>query len=148
SASLPAIDRRTRPNAIRRNTRGKPFRAKSSSATNAELVDQRLIAAFVGALEIIEKLATLRDKLEQAPPRMVVLDVSLEMLGEIVDPFGEDRHVHLRRTRIAGLRCISLDDFGLAFVRNRHRSNTSSATGAALQPGQIEHALGNDFTAV
>jgi len=33
-----------------------------------------------------EQLATLRHELEQAPPRMIVLHVSLEMLGKIVDP--------------------------------------------------------------
>src|SRR5215472_2891881 len=61
-------------------------RATPTSAANAELLDQALVAAFIGTLEIIEQLATLRHELEQAPPRMIVLHVSLEMLGKIVDP--------------------------------------------------------------
>src|SRR5262245_42748536 len=53
---------------------------------------------------------------------MIVLDVSLEMLGETVDAFREDRHLHFRRTGIASLGRISLDDFGLAAGSYRHRA--------------------------
>ena len=34
---------------------------------------------------------------------MVVLHVGLEMLGEIVDALGEDRHLDFRRTGVSGL---------------------------------------------
>src|SRR5690349_1829362 len=60
--------------------------AQIRSATNSELLDQCLIAPFIGALEVIEQLAALRYKLQKSPPRMVVLDVGLEVLGEVVDP--------------------------------------------------------------
>src|SRR5262245_39860478 len=53
---------------------------------------------------------------------MIVLDVSLEMLGQTVDAFREDRHLHFRRTGIAGLGRIGLDDFGLAAGSYRHRA--------------------------
>src|SRR4029077_5537629 len=52
------------------------------SASDAEPLDQILVAPFVGALEIIEQLAALRNELEQAASRMVVVDVRLEMLGQ------------------------------------------------------------------
>src|SRR5262245_35415696 len=71
------------------------IRADKTSAANAELLDQMLVAALVGALEIIEQLATLRDELEQAAPRVVVFHVRLEMLREVVDAFRQDRDLHL-----------------------------------------------------
>src|SRR5215210_6504108 len=52
---------------------------------------------------------------------MVVLDVSLEMLGEVGDALGEDRYLHLRRAGIARLCSVRLDDFRLAAGRDRHR---------------------------
>src|ERR1700719_2245810 len=95
------------------NMRGNSIPRRLTSAPNAELLDQALVAAFVGALEIVEKLATLLHHLQQASPRMIVLHVSLEMLGEIIDPFGRDRDLPLRRPGVAGLLRVSLDDFRL-----------------------------------
>src|ERR1700760_3539058 len=56
--------------------------AQIDSATNSELLDQYLVARFIGALEVVEQLATLRYKLQKSPPGVVVLDVRLEMLGQ------------------------------------------------------------------
>src|SRR5215469_11716334 len=56
------------------------------SAANAELVDQQLVTPLVGALQVIEQLTALGHELEKPAPRMVVLNMGLEMLGEIVDP--------------------------------------------------------------
>ena len=77
----------------------------------------RLVAPLVGALEVIEQLAALRDHLEQAAPRMIVLHMGLEVIGQGGDPFGQDRDLHLGRTRVARLGGIRLDDFGLAAGR-------------------------------
>src|SRR5262249_62388586 len=58
----------------------------NASAANAELVDQQLVTPLVGALQVIEQLTALGHELEKPAPRMVVLNMGLEMLGEIVDP--------------------------------------------------------------
>ena len=60
--------------------------AQIGSAANSELLDQYLIARLIGALEVIEQLATLGYELQKSAPGMVILDVRLEMLGEVVDP--------------------------------------------------------------
>src|SRR3954470_14002567 len=77
-------------------------RAKTSAA-NAQPLDQRLVTRFVDTSEVIEQLATLGHELEQSTPGMVILDVGLEMLGEAGNALREDRHLHLRRTGVAGL---------------------------------------------
>src|SRR3954467_1172828 len=66
--------------------RARKNRARKQLAANAQLFDDRLVALFVGALQVIEQLAALRDHLEKAAPRMVVLHVSLEVIGQRVDP--------------------------------------------------------------
>ena len=54
--------------------------------------------------------AALRHELEQATTGMIVLDVGLEMLGQVGDALGEDRDLHLGRTGIAGLGRVFLDE--------------------------------------
>src|ERR1700760_3246250 len=70
------------------------------------------------------------------------------MLGEIVDPLRQDRDLYLGRPGVARLLGMTPDDFGFLLGRNRHRSNTLWSAGSAMQSGQVEHALGNDFSAV
>src|SRR5581483_1967850 len=95
--------------------------SKQSSATNAEPLDQRLVAGFVLPLDVIKERSALRDHFEQAAARMRVLHMRFEMFGEIGDSFGEDRDLHLRRTRIAGLYGIFLHERLLALDADRHR---------------------------
>ena len=109
-------------------TRGDQRRVLSGAVTDhhigadAQLADQRLIAACVARLQIVEQAATLRHELEQAPARVIVLLVCFEVLGEVRDSLGEDRHLHFGRPRVALPSCELLDEFGLAFRRDRHRS--------------------------
>src|SRR4051812_9263556 len=70
-----------------------------ASAADAEALDQRLVAGFVLGLHIVEQRATLRDHFEQAAARMVVLDMGLEVAGQVGDPLGEDGDLNFRRTR-------------------------------------------------
>ena len=68
-----------------RNTRTTP--RTMTSAANAQLPDQGLVTTLVGTGQVIEELTPLGHKLEQPTPGMVVLDVALEVLGQIVDAF-------------------------------------------------------------
>src|SRR6478736_10128322 len=94
---------------------------RKSSATDTQPFDQRLVTRRVDAGEVVEELPALGYELEQSPPRVIVLDVGFEMLGEAVDALREDRHLHFRRTGVAGFGRIGLDDFGLAAGGYRHR---------------------------
>jgi hypothetical protein len=87
--------------------------SRAYSAAYAQPLDQRFVTRIIYAREIIEQLASLGHELEQSTPRMVILDVGLEVLGESIDALRKDRHLHLGRTGIACLGRIRLDDFGL-----------------------------------
>jgi hypothetical protein len=76
----------------------------------------------------------------------MILLVRLEVLGEFVDPFGQDRDLNLRR---AGVRLVGpevLDDLSLAFSGNQGRvslraSRTASAHGFPEDPTQGARSL-------
>ncbi|MNG36637.1 hypothetical protein D3C84_1237320 [compost metagenome] len=54
---------------------------------------------------------------------MVVLDVALEVFGQIVDAFRQDRDLDFRRPGVATLGGISLDEFRFTCGRDRHRGS-------------------------
>ena len=95
----------------------------SSLAAQAELFDQRLVARLVLLLQIVEEAATQGHHLQKAATGMVILHVALEVLGEIGDALGEDRHLDLRRAGIGRAGGIFLDQRLLAFGSNRHRGS-------------------------
>jgi len=75
--------------------RGGPARAVGygfrPSPPEPELGDNRPVPFDVGPLQIVQQPATLPDQLEQPAPRVVVVGVRLEVVGEVIDPFAEDR---------------------------------------------------------
>ena len=66
---------------------------------------------------------------------MVILHMALEMAGQIGDTLGQNGNLHFGRTRIACVGGMELDEFLLAFWRNRHRNFLSDEvlTGPAVR---------------
>src|SRR5581483_1528155 len=91
------------------------------SPANSQPVDELLIPVFVGRLDVVEQAAPLAHQLEQPAPRMVVLGMRLEVIGQIGDPLGQDRDLDLRRTGISRLGRIFLNELLLAHSANRHQ---------------------------
>src|SRR5678815_4446151 len=74
---------------------------------------------------------------------MVVLHMALEVLGEVIDAFRQDRDLNLGRAGVAGLVGIRLDDFRFAFCGNRHRQLLSLLrAGPAVSPFRLNTRLG------
>ena len=70
--------------------------------TNAEALDQGLVAAAIGVLEIVQETATLVDHLEQATTRMMILVVIGAVLGQMFDARGKQHDLDLGRARVVG----------------------------------------------
>src|SRR5579871_5094667 len=100
-----------------------PVPAHVSSAANAELVDDGLVTLLVLTLHVVEELAALAHHLEEPATRVVVLLVRLEVLGEVVDPLGQDRNLDLGRAGVVRFGGILLDERTLALRRDRHRAS-------------------------
>jgi len=74
--------------------RGGPARAvwigSRPSPPEPELGDDRSVSVDVCPLQIVQQAAPLADQLEQPAPRIVVVGVRFQMVGEVIDPFAED----------------------------------------------------------
>src|SRR4051812_41874091 len=90
-------------------------------ATQAEAFDQALVTGLVALLDIVKQAAAGRYELEQATTGMGILDVILEVLGQVGNAFGQDGNLDFRRTSVVWLDCIFLDQGALALSSNRHR---------------------------
>ena len=58
-------------------------------SSEAETSDYLVVAFNVCTLQIIEQTPALRDHLEQAAPRVIVLFMDLEVFGKLVDSLAE-----------------------------------------------------------
>src|SRR5438876_4477751 len=86
----------------------------------AKLLDQLVIFPVVLSLEVIEYLATLAHHLQQSAPRMMLLDVRLEVVGQPVYPACEQGNLHFRGTRIACCALVLPDALRLFSSADRH----------------------------
>ncbi len=91
--------------------RGAPFRLRGLLCTcsdaprfrryawfllaDAELGDDRTVTLDVLGSQVVQHLAALTDHLEQAAAAVVVVDVHLQMLGELLDAGSQDRDLDL-----------------------------------------------------
>ena len=85
---------------------------KLSLFLQSELLDNRVVTAFVVRLEIAQVHATISDHLQKSTAGMKILRVLLEVLRELVNLLRKERDLHIRR---AGVRVVP----GGAF-HNRH----------------------------
>src|SRR5712664_1681419 len=123
-------------------TRATCARELNNSTTNVMLFEQRPVTRLVLLLDVIEKRTARRHQLQKAATRMVVLHVGLEMPGEVVDAFRQDRDLNLGRAGVAGLVGIRLDDFRFTFGGNRHRQTLSLRPELAVSPVRLNTRLG------
>src|SRR5262249_9387401 len=90
--------------------------------TQAELLDEGTVALDVLALQVVEETATATHEAQQTPARVVIFGVLPKVLGEVVDPPGQERDLHLRRSGVRGPTPVLLDDFLLDFLGEAHGS--------------------------
>ena len=80
-----------------------------------ELFRHRLVAADVGVLQVIEQAAALADHHQQTTAGAVILFVALQMLGQMVDALRQERDLHIRGTRVLGVRLKLFNRLRLCF---------------------------------
>ena len=98
--------------------------------SQTELFNDSAVALDVSLLEIAEKVSSVSDHLLETSAAVVVLVVSLEVLGEVLDAAGKKRDLHLGRTGVALVGLVSVDNC-LLFVLDHdvfHLSKKYSAT--------------------
>ena len=83
--------------------------------SETELFNDRTVAVDVSLLKVTEKVSSVTNHLLQAAAAVMVLVVVLEVLGEILDSVGKKCYLYLRRTCVA-LVCSVLLNNCLLFV--------------------------------
>ena len=74
---------------------------------DTEPLDQLGVAVRVLALEVIEQAPALADEFEQPTARVMVFGVRLEVFGQVVDAFAQNRDLNFRRAGIFVVRPIA-----------------------------------------
>jgi hypothetical protein len=59
-----------------------------------------MVALNIRTLQVVEQTPSLRDHFQQAAPRVIILLVSLEMLGQVGNSLAQKRYLYLGRTRV------------------------------------------------
>jgi hypothetical protein len=89
---------------------------RGTSVAQFQLFGDGLVPGEVSGVEVIQKAAALADHFEEAAARAVVFDVFLQMLGQVIDPLGEQGHLHIRRPGVALMNLKAL--YRLAFFHS------------------------------
>jgi hypothetical protein len=76
------------------------------STAKAELRDERSVPLDVVAPEVIEQATPTTHEHEQPTARVMVLAMDLQVVREVVDPIGEERHLNLRRTGVGLVQAV------------------------------------------
>src|SRR4051812_35847861 len=105
------------------------------SAAQAEAGDQRPITLYVVVADVVEQPATTANEHQESPSTVVVLLVDLQVVGELVDPLREQRHLHFRRPGVGVVDFVLADRRG--FVRHAERSLRSGRECAPTGPEHV-----------
>ena len=68
--------------------------------TQVELLEQALIPVGVRLAQVIEQAPAHRHHLKEAAARGMIFGVTLEVVGQLRDPAGEERDLYIRAARI------------------------------------------------
>src|SRR4051794_30602869 len=113
-----------------------------------EPLDERAVAVDVGLGQVVQQPATPADQQEQAPPAVVVVLVLLEVLGEVADPAGQHRDLHLGRAGVPLDRGVVGHDLLLDSALERHGGPPGQVACGPRSGsrGQVSHMSGSPTT--
>jgi hypothetical protein len=77
--------------------------------TQTKIAHDLAVGVNIRPPEIIQKTAALANHLEEAPPAVMVLHMSPEVVSEEVDSFGESRHLDPGGSGIRRMRSIFIE---------------------------------------
>src|ERR1039458_6663319 len=66
-----------------------------ASVAQLQFFGNGLVSGEVGGVKVVQKTAALADHFEEAAPGAVIFDVGLKVLGEVVNSFRQQGHLHI-----------------------------------------------------
>ena len=86
----------------------------------AEVGDEGAVALDVSPLEVAQQAAALADHHQQPAAGMVILGMGLKMLGQVLDPVGQEGNLHLAGTGIGLMDFELFNNFLFSLCCLRH----------------------------
>jgi hypothetical protein len=108
--------------AVRRGDEQKP-----PLFAEAEAGDDFAVPVYVAVVEIAELAPPLANELEETTTRVVIVLVRLQVGGEVLDAFREDRHLDLRGAGIRRVDGVVPYQFGFALFSQQPSLRSSFA---------------------
>src|SRR5215831_10204448 len=111
-------------------------------SAQAQLPDERTVALDVRAGQVLQQPPAAAYEQQQPAAAVVVVLVHLEVLGQVVDPPGQQRDLDFRRTGVTLIRRVPGDDLLLHGCFQRHvafpslRLVTGARADQGTHPGQ------------
>src|SRR5438309_5786574 len=127
--------------------KGRPGPPRDASAPQTEASDQRSVPLDVLAAEVVEEAPPAADHLQQPAPRVVVLLVGLEVLGQLRDAPSEDGDLDLWRSRVVVGPPEVLDDLRFVVLDQWHELSARVPQGSA-QPSRTTSRVRSTSSAI
>jgi hypothetical protein len=99
--------------------RSSPKNPPTILSPKTEALDELLVPGVILSLEVVDQAPSLANNFQQSAPRMVVLLVVLEMLGEFGQPSREQRDLDLGGSSIRVMVLESVNGTSLCFGRDQ-----------------------------
>ena len=90
--------------------------ANARLITDSQTLDKVTVSLNIVSLQVIQKTASLANHLQQATAGMMVLGMILQMSRQLIDPLGEQCHLHFRGAGILWGPAISRNNFCFLFL--------------------------------
>jgi hypothetical protein len=100
---------------------GPSEKRKKQSVPQLELFGNRLVARQIRMMEIIQQAAALADHDQEATAGAVVLDILLQMFGQVIDALGQKSDLHVSGPCVALVKsepCYRLSFFHISISIN------------------------------
>ena len=112
-------------------------RCRPGLVAEPEFPNEPAVALHIAAAQVVQQSLPAANHDQHAAPRVVVLPVLAQVILHLVDPRRQQRHLHFRRTSVARMNPVSLDDVLFRFSCQRHRLSLSSLSPSAQTPSRI-----------
>lgn len=97
-----------------------------------EALDEGLVALDIPVTQVGQQAGASRNHFGQAPARMIVLGMGLEVLRHGGDAFRQQRHLDLRTSSVRRIGPVAFDQLLTAGGRHYHRNSFSLPSQAGL----------------
>ncbi len=120
-----------RPRALSQTSTASPGLGPALSP-QTEFLDQRPVTLQISLLKIVQQTPPLAYELQEPASRVMVLAVSSEVLGELLDTSSQKSDLNLCRAGVRGRAAVRAHQLLLCFLRQSHCGKASTRTAGFL----------------